>query len=126
MPSSFEIGRRIRKMARNSLSRISVAAMRAKYEGWYSCLRERQIFYRQPPSEMRVEDDHRCLQETNCPCQQGSLSIHKHMCCCLTAKRIFSREYFKSELPVKLVESGFVLIIPAIGLCRKMRDVLLL
>lgn len=35
----------------------------------------------------------------NCPCQQGSLSIHKHMCCLSTAKcRFFSREYFKSEL----------------------------
>lgn len=35
----------------------------------------------------------------NCPCQQGSLSIHKHMCCLSTAKcRFFSRDCFKSEL----------------------------
>lgn len=38
--------------------------MRAKYKGLYNYLGEWQIFYRQPPSEMQVENDHRCLQET--------------------------------------------------------------
>lgn len=43
---------------------MALAATRAKYEGWYNYLREWQIFYGQAPSEARVEDDRRCLQET--------------------------------------------------------------
>lgn len=65
----------------------------------------------------------------NCPCQQGSLSIHKHMCCLSTAKCSFFQESILNLncLSVKLVQSGFILITAAIGSCWWVReDVLLL